>query len=112
MQIHELNTYSGVPGSSDYLAVDTGTETMKVRANQLYSAATVAQIQTGTSTSPKVVSPSVFKAAVLAVARTISDAWVDISTALVNLDTTSASGTDHDLYAAITALGWASDVIE
>lgn len=27
------------------------------------------------------------------------------------LDTTAASGTDHDLYAAINALGWASDVI-
>lgn len=27
------------------------------------------------------------------------------------LDTTAASGTDHDLYAAITALGWDSDVI-
>lgn len=28
------------------------------------------------------------------------------------LDTTAASGTDHDLYAAITALGWENDVIE
>lgn len=27
------------------------------------------------------------------------------------LDTTSASGTDHDLYVAITALGWQSEVI-
>ena len=27
------------------------------------------------------------------------------------LDTTAASGTDHDLYAAITTLGWQSDVI-
>ena len=27
------------------------------------------------------------------------------------LDTTAASGTDHDLYAAITALGWQNDVI-
>lgn len=30
---------------------------------------------------------------------------------LMALDTTAASGTDHDLYAAITALGWESDVI-
>ena len=28
-----------------------------------------------------------------------------------SLDTTAASGTDHDLYAAITALNWQSDVI-
>lgn len=31
---------------------------------------------------------------------------------LMALDTTAASGTDHDLYAAITALDWQSDVIE
>ena len=84
MQIHELNQFSGTPGSGDYLAIDNGTETMKVPAN----------------------------AAVLAIARTISDAWVDISAAKVNLNTTAPSGTDHDLYTAITALGWASDVIE
>lgn len=29
----------------------------------------------------------------------------------LNLDTTAASGVDHDLYAAITALGWENDVI-
>ena len=29
----------------------------------------------------------------------------------LNLDTTEASGVDHDLYAAITALGWENDVI-
>lgn len=29
----------------------------------------------------------------------------------LGLDTTAASGTDHDLYAAITALGWGSTVI-
>lgn len=84
MQIHELNTFSGTPGDGDYLAIDNGTETAKI----------------------------VCKSAILAIARTISDAWVDISTALVNLNTTSASGTDHDLYAAITALGWQNDVIE
>ena len=35
-----------------------------------------------------------------------------ITTPLVPLDTTAASGVDHNLYAAIAALGWASDVIE
>lgn len=30
----------------------------------------------------------------------------------MNLDTSAASGVDHDLYAAITALGWDADVIE
>jgi hypothetical protein len=112
MQIHELNQFSGTPGSGDYLAIDNGTETMKVPGNSIFAAMTQSQAQSGSNTVPKVIAPNVFKAAVLAIARTISDAWVDISAAKVNLDTTASSGTDHDLYAAITALGWASDVIE
>ena len=30
---------------------------------------------------------------------------------MLELDTSAASGTDHDLYAAITDLGWESEVI-
>ena len=30
----------------------------------------------------------------------------------MNLDTSAVSGVDYDLYQAIDALGWASDVIE
>ena len=112
MQIHELNQFSGTPGSGDYLAIDNGTETRKVPGNSIFAAMTQSQAQSGSNTVPKVIAPNVFKAAVLAIARTISDAWVDISAAKVNLDTTSSSGTDHDLYTAITALGWQSDVIE
>ena len=117
MQIHELNQFSGTPGSGDYLAIDNGTETMKVPANEVgtdttYPAMTQAEAEAGSVTELRVIAPNVFKAAVLAIARTISDAWVDISAAKVNLDTTASSGTDHDLYAAITALGWQNDVIE
>lgn len=37
----------------------------------------------------------------------------DLLEGLINLDTTASPGTtDGDLYAAIDALGWASDVIE
>ena len=37
----------------------------------------------------------------------------DLLEGLINLDTTASPGTtDGDLYAAIVALGWASDVIE
>jgi len=38
--------------------------------------------------------------------------YVDKTLPKYDLDTSAASGVDHDLYAAITALGWASDVIE
>ena len=35
MQIHELNTFTGTPGSGDWLAMDNGTETMKVEVTQI-----------------------------------------------------------------------------
>ena len=113
MQIHELNQFSGTPGSGDYLAIDNGTETMKVPGNSIFAAMTRSQAQSGSNTVPKVIAPSVFKAAVLAIARTISDTWVSITDMKCNLNTSAASGTvDGDLYTAITALGWQSDVIE
>lgn len=44
MQIHELNTFSGTPSSNNYLAIDTGSETLKLPANtyatKVYSDAT------------------------------------------------------------------------
>lgn len=120
MQIHELNSFVGSPTSTDYLAIDDGEETKKISlkdaveriiSNNLPSM-TQAEAEAGSVTADRVVTPSVFKAAILAVARTITDTWVDISAAKVNLNTSAASGTDHDLYVAITALGWQSDVIE
>lgn len=38
--------------------------------------------------------------------------WDNSYDGKVSLDTSAASGTDHDLYAAIVALGWQNDVIE
>ena len=120
MQIHELNSFTGSPTSTDYLAIDDGTETTKISlkdsvdgiiADDLPSM-TQAEAESGIVTTKRVIAPSVFKASILAIARTISDTWVDITTPRVNLDTTAATGTvDGDLYAAITALGWESDVI-
>lgn len=115
MQIHELNQFSGTPGSGDYLAIDNGTETMKVGADNLgvTTQMTQAEAEAGSVTESRVIAPNVFKAAVLAIARTISDTWVSITDMKCNLNTSAASGTvDGDLYTAITALGWASDVIE
>lgn len=46
------------------------------------------------------------------IAQSILDACVSRETPHYTLDTAAASGTtDGDLYAAITSLGWASDVI-
>ena len=62
MQIHELNTFSGTPSSSDYLIIDNGTDTAKVPATNVgtdttYPTATQAQITAGTSTTASVVTP-------------------------------------------------------
>lgn len=35
MQIHELNTFSGIPGDTDYLAIDAGFDTAKISAPNL-----------------------------------------------------------------------------
>lgn len=34
-QIHELNTFEGTPGSTDYLAIDSGTDTARISATDL-----------------------------------------------------------------------------
>lgn len=35
MQIHELNTFSGIPGDTDFLAIDAGFDTAKISAKNL-----------------------------------------------------------------------------
>lgn len=67
MQIHELNTFSGTPSSSDYLIIDNGTDTAKVPATNVYPTATQAQITTGTSTTPSVVTPKLLHDFMLAI---------------------------------------------
>lgn len=37
MQIHELNTFNGVPGDNDFLAIDNGFDTAKISADKLYA---------------------------------------------------------------------------
>lgn len=75
MQIHELNTFSGTPSSTDYLAIDDGTETNKVPATSLgvSTQMTQAEAEAGTVTDPRVVSPSVFKASVESLAETVAE---------------------------------------
>lgn len=72
MQIHELNTFSGTPSSSDYLIIDNGTDTAKVPATAVgtdtkYPTATQAQITAGKSKTPSVVTPAIFNSATKAI---------------------------------------------
>lgn len=75
MQIHELNTFSGTPSATDYLAIDDGSETNKVPATSLgvSTQMTQAEAEAGTITAPRVVSPSVFKASVESIAETVAE---------------------------------------
>lgn len=95
MQIHELNTYAGTPGDSDFFAMDNGSETFKVPASSvgISTAMTQAEAETGTSTSKRVITPAVFKAAVLAIAKTISDTWLAKDTVHV-----TSHGTNGEWY--------------
>lgn len=103
MQIHELQTFTGQAGSSDYLAIDNGTLTKKISADKLgiSTQMTQAEAEAGTVTASRVVSPKV-----------LHDYGVGRKDGLLELNTSAAAGTvDGDLYRAITALGWGSEVI-
>lgn len=64
MQIHELNSFQGTPGDSDFIAIDNGTETLKVPATDVYPAMTQAEAEAGTVTALRVIAPNIFKAAI------------------------------------------------
>lgn len=125
MQIHELNTFSGTPSQTDFLAIDDGSETTKVPATNLgvTTRMTQAEAEAGAVTDPRVISPSVFKAAVTSIANTLisalSSVYVSITDPKYVLDVTidsstgrATAGDDMDLYNALVDLGWVSDVIE
>lgn len=61
MQIHELPTFTGTPGASDYFAVDNGSITAKVAGSDMVNPdpMTVAEATAGTSTSERVITPKV-----------------------------------------------------
>ena len=44
MQIHELNTFSGTPSSSDYLIIDNGTDTAKISSPQIVTQSRVKSV--------------------------------------------------------------------
>jgi len=97
MQIHELNSFVGTPSSTDYLAIDDGDTTTKVPATSLgvSTAMTQAEAEAGTITDLRVISPSVFKSAVLAIAKTISDKWLPLSVVHIVEAGTSGGWTWH-----------------
>lgn len=63
MQIHELDSFVGTPSSTDYLAIDTGTNTLKVPSTTIgvSTSMTQAEATSGTSTAKRVISPKVLK---------------------------------------------------
>lgn len=106
MQIHELNTFAGTPSASDYLAIDSGSETTKVAATNLgiTTEMSEAELTAGTESAPRVISPEV--AAVLKVLvisdtvsslpKTITDDNISSDMVVINseLGTPSAQTSD------------------
>lgn len=113
MQIHELNSFVGTPGAGDYLAIDDGSETTKVEASNLgvTTQMTQAEAEAGTVTASRVVTPSIFKSAVTAIASAITGVFVSMTNPKYTLDTSAASGDDYDLTQVLTSLGWLADVV-
>lgn len=72
MQIHELQEYSGVPGSGSVLAIDDGTNTRKIVPTNLgiQTEMTQEEAETGTSTDKRIVTPQVFHDSVLGIVNT------------------------------------------
>lgn len=65
MQIHELEVFVGNLDENTFFAVDDGTETAKLSADNILPVAmTVAEAALGTETATRVIAPSVFKEAV------------------------------------------------
>ena len=91
MQIHELPTFTGAPGASDYMPIDDGSVTYKVAAQGLgiTTELTQAEAEAGTGTDPRVVTPAVFNAAASSIAQDAVDDGI--------------TQTTKDAY---TALGW------
>lgn len=104
MQIHELDTYIGTPSETDFMAVDDGTETMKIPITNVGVEMTLAEAEAGTETAPRIISPAVL-------ASYATNNFVDIDTGNINLDTTASSGDDYNLTTILTTLGWLNDVI-
>ena len=61
MQIHELDTYTGTPSETDFMAVDDGTETFKIPLPNVgvSTQMTLAEAEEGTETAPRVITPAV-----------------------------------------------------
>ena len=61
MQIHELDLFTGSISDTTLLAIDDGTETMKVPATALgiRTEMTLAEAEAGTGTEPRVITPKV-----------------------------------------------------
>lgn len=66
MQIHELNTFSGTPTETDYLAIDNGEQTDKIPATSLgvSTQMSLTEAKAGTVREPRVITPATFKKAV------------------------------------------------
>ena len=95
MQIHELNSFSGTPSASTYLALDDGTETSKIGADSVgvTTAMTTSEATAGTSTGKRVITPAVFKSAVTTISSALLSAFTDKFVLHTGTVTTSASGT-------------------
>lgn len=107
MQIHELPTKSGTPGSGDYLAIDDGQETSKVPATNLgvTTQMTQAEAEAGSGTSPRVITPKVLHDYAESVANLREALVIDIASFSSLPKTVSNANITDDMVVVNSVLG-------
>lgn len=92
MQIHELDSFSGTPTSTDYLVIDNGTETKKIPAPNVGASVPVAMTQSeaeaGTETGTRVISPKVLKDSVEEIVGTTESTQITLTASGVSAPST------------------------
>lgn len=107
MQIHELNTFSGTPGTGDYLAIDNGSETSKVEASVLVDSFKVLVIEGNVSSLPMTINNSDIKSDMVVLNSELgtpsaqtSDWTVETSDGSLSISGTISGTTSIKLYLA------------
>lgn len=107
MQIHELNTFSGTPSQTDYLAVDDGNETMKVPVTKVgvSTQMTQAEAEAGAVTEPRVISPAVLNSFVESKANVMPTLVIEVESFSSLPQTVTNANITSDMVVVNSVLG-------
>lgn len=107
MQIHELDTYTGTPSETDYMAVDDGTETFKIPLPNVgvSTQMTKAEADAGTGTAPRVITPAVLNSYVSGKADVMPVLVLNVGTVSALPKTVTNTSITSDMVVVNSVLG-------